>query len=911
MAGFRQLLGASFLMASTATVLAGGCREEAAPLAPASLPRAPQDEDRSCRCPNGAYSTGELIDPDDTFCGMKVCGRDFISYTCTESGWKSQAQDRCGDLACPDHSDYPASDDPEGLAFCGARVLNGHAAGLYHCSGAGQIPRWWTVCDGTCAATSPRDAECRPPRGACDCPLPRGEGGFLPGSSAECGTRTCLSSGTGNEKTKHVCGSDGWQDLGVPCSGAGPASCTACRGVQDSHGKEAVTSACGDEICGLDIGNESRWVCGKKGWLNLGQRCDPDERLGPVEEDLGRCPLISTTRYGSGQALPRPIEPGQTFCGGQKFYDHHGLPTGEIKGDHAALYACPTPGGEPVLFTACADAGGDGTCKRMTELAPWHEGDIWGQSTVGAPQIPQWDRCDERCPHPSVAKYTYRSAERPHEWWYRVCGQHGNTGRFGTLYYCRLSADDYQAALSGDVEMGELLPAEACANSECNAMENPLANYDRCGDSDARPAGTPPDPPPGSAVPDCDSLRDYQGTLVPQRETRSGLQVCGPGKQIYECSGRTLGRPSGWEVKPISCGTDCGECGPDPYGRTPPYCREVPGTFNRGLKWLGCDSATSDPSEIDCNDNAGTLDPAYCGDNSGPLGANGDPRMLYHCRAMCPRGTTSAPCADGETAGREYKFVRSEYCPFGCVITPSNAASDRCYLPPGLGFTHPIDNPRLLKILGYEDPCWGGHHLGQDVVVNGGRTVGAEVKAMATGRVLFAGDNGSSYHATVRIEHFVEDPSGGPARRVCSFYGHLSRDGLIKEGETVSMGQRIGSIESWEEIKKAHQDLGLTGGEENTHLHYVLLSDALCSTFGTASGAPCGYDKSLSSYDEQKCRDSVYDANRTDPDEEPATFTAVSDKCQNSLHTDGFISPLHYMNETRGRKVCAARADCE
>lgn len=86
-------------------------------------------------------------------------------------------------------------------------------------------------------------------------------------------------------------------------------------------------------------------------------------------------------------------------------------------------------------------------------------------------------------------------------------------------------------------------------------------------------------------------------------------------------------------------------------------------------------------------------------------------------------------------------------------------------------------------------------HTGTDI----GASYGAEIVAANSGTVTLAGWN-SGYGNCVIIDH-----GGGKA----TLYGHMSAYS-VSQGQTVSKGQRIGSV-------------GSTGNSTGPHLHFEVL----------------------------------------------------------------------------------------
>jgi len=840
-----------------------------------------------CWCPNGSYYNNQAI---SSFlpCGMQVCGKDLISYQCVEGGnvppngvpalpgkWVSNPVDVCSDLACPGSGTH-----------CGSQLVNGEPAALYECPGNGLIPLSWTVCAGAC-----NQGACGP-EGA-DCPCLGLNGDFPSNKPANCGDRNCAPSGVGDAEELAVCTVDGWKAVGAPCEGEGSNACTRCKGVQDSEGREVTTTQCGKEMCGLGIGNHAKWICSEDGWLNLGIPCERTIEGG--ESDLGTCP--AEFRDSDGKIVP--VEPFQTFCGAQSFpltnanklvAADNSVSSLRIRGKANTLYSCQGPGAAPKVYTSCnAIAGGSGICQKVSSMQVWYEGMAYTPEKPNLPhkRVHQWDQCDERCPPPD--NFSYAGTGR----WF--CGQHRNTGRFNTLFRC--------------VEGGEPVPLQDCP--EACAVRSPAMNdvcvlhgYDP---SDSKPAGTPSPPPPGTGNDHCDDMYDYQGNLVPSKEARLGKMVCGPGGQIYICRDRAIGRPDGWEVEGTPCGSDCSHCGVDAYGQLPYECiDDNPG----GPVWElpVCDDSTFEGGSIPCNDDTasdghgnqvsvvGTPNPAYCGDNPS-LHAPGDPKMLYHCEAICPApGGIWEPCNQTHYGWnhRQYHFVRSEYCPLGCQITPPTERTDRCLVVPGSGFAPPLDDYVVLKNFGRYDEPYGGWHLGEDGRVNasGPATANAAVKSIGDGTVVATRPNGSQYLAIVLIKHYVRKSPGSPVVPFCSFYGHLNPDSFkVAPGDVVRRGDVIATVAPWMTVDPEVSD------NSNSHLHATIIPGAWCDTLKNSAGAPCGYDDN---------KEETPDVDYNTPSTAPFSVVAKGE-CDGST----FYSLSRFLEEYGNAKVCAKLEDCQ
>jgi hypothetical protein len=863
-----QLCGAAAVLLGSGGLLGAGCSQDPPVSSVVPPPLGPQADTDACECASGFYYNNEPIPLADTRCDAFVCGRDLISYQCMDGDddpdtWRSYPQNRCGDLACP----------AEGT-FCGEDVVNGEPAALYQCPGAGQIPLEWRICPGGCEAGACTGEA----SGECPCallPTHLGDPGPV-----TCGTTLCVPTGAGSSGARQVCTAEGWRSLGFSCNQK-QGDCPACRGVQDSFGREVTTTACGEEVCGLGIGNQSRWVCGEEGWLDLNIPCEPGAWRGEPGSELGRCPVEFRDNDGQWKG----VEPGQTFCGDQVFGGRANkdlaVNLGEldlrIRGRADQLYSCPGPGARPVPYRSCGALEGSGACMRVREIPPVRYHEVIGfTNAASAPKIRDWDRCDQSCPPwrkdlnyfrlPTATGYDCRHI---------FCGQHEITGRVGTLYHCAYEPGTWGSScppseLNTAAVTGRPVPFEECP-SGCGLIGLRL-NNDLCDrDSEQQPFGMPDPTPAPSITSECDPILDYQGNPVPVRSLRLGSQICGPGGQVLACDERRLSRPDGWRATGTYCGTSCGLCSPGPYGEQTPVCE-----YFAEAEGLTCDDASFRQSWDPClndNENVTENEPAYCGHNLGGRvpRVSGDPNMLYVCKAYCKRieggRIVEVPCEGNEADGRSparpwartYRFDRSVYCPFGCQ--KNDPESDACKRPGGGKRELPIADSRLVRGLGFVPvKFYSGRHLGEDLVRISGSTAGAEVHPIADGKLLWWGSNASQYMGVALVEH---PPKGEKGQRYCSFYGHLDRDGLgygLQKGQEVTTDDVLGRVVLWNDIPRQHNidfpDDPWTecptssndftcdeGSGDNTHLHYTVLSDDECRHFESFGSAPYGYDK--------------------------------------------------------------------
>jgi murein DD-endopeptidase MepM/ murein hydrolase activator NlpD len=223
--------------------------------------------------------------------------------------------------------------------------------------------------------------------------------------------------------------------------------------------------------------------------------------------------------------------------------------------------------------------------------------------------------------------------------------------------------------------------------------------------------------------------------------------------------------------------------------------------------------------------------------------------------------------------------ARADARPADAAASPDSApAKARFGYPVGDGTTYPAGGWVLWQNLSHYWAAWGGRHLGHDISLPGGvAAIGKPVLSVADGKVLYAKPNSSTYKNVVLIEHPL--PNGS---RVCSFYAHITTPS-VQVGAQVTRGQQIATILDWAQASSG-------GASSNSHLHYVLLSDALCqkaAATGNAGGSGiCGYDKGGS-----------HPLGRTDLQNEPFDYTAINDACGNHKVADGFISPTQFIDQ--------------
>jgi hypothetical protein len=274
-------------------------------------------------------------------------------------------------------------------------------------------------------------------------------------------------------------------------------------------------------------------------------------------------------------------------------------------------------------------------------------------------------------------------------------------------------------------------------------------------------------------------------------------------------------------------------------------------------------TATGDPDDVDSDGG----DPSSTGDDGGAppdcarIGYAGTciGDVLWWCEGDALQ---SADCAAmGEVCGWENDAIG-----YNCLPAPGDGGFG---YPVGDKTTYPAGGWTVTQVLGHylNIPGFVGGHLAQDIAAGEAATAGAPVYAVAEGTVLYAGANASSYVNVVLLAHEVDGTT------VCSFYGHLGSV-AVSEGEYVARGDPIATVLDWQ----AHF------GGANSHLHYVLLSSALCAASDAAGGAlVCGYD------------DTAGPNGIVDLATEPASYTSVGDPCGTQAYPDAFLSPSQFI----------------
>jgi len=283
------------------------------------------------------------------------------------------------------------------------------------------------------------------------------------------------------------------------------------------------------------------------------------------------------------------------------------------------------------------------------------------------------------------------------------------------------------------------------------------------------------------------------------------------------------------------------------------------GSAGSGGGAAGSSAGSGGASSLSCGELAGQMGwtTASCEWN-GNGACNGQGTPTYDCDFCCGGGGGSG----GGTSGGGG--------------SGGSTGSGKFGYPVGDKSTSPAGGWTVWQVLSHYWDIYGGRHLAQDISINGGvAAVGAPVYSVADGTVLFAKPNSSAYKNVILIQHDVGDGTS-----VCSFYGHITGM-LVSAGQQVKRGDQIASVIDWAQAVSG-------GSSGNSHLHYVLVSQALCDkakNSGTGSGI-CGYDKGGPSA-----------LNRYDVVGEPYYYTSVSDDCGSSTVSNGFISPTKFIDD--------------
>ena len=128
-----------------------------------------------------------------------------------------------------------------------------------------------------------------------------------------------------------------------------------------------------------------------------------------------------------------------------------------------------------------------------------------------------------------------------------------------------------------------------------------------------------------------------------------------------------------------------------------------------------------------------------------------------------------------------------------------------------------VNNPDLLGI-----KCFGQHwdslyHAGEDLYrADGSSTVGAEVTAIAAGRVVYANPYLNYPGMVVIIEHRLS----AAGERIYSVYAHLDENDIeVSAGDNVTLGQRLGVVRYLDYTGRYPE---FHPGGDDSHLHFEL-----------------------------------------------------------------------------------------
>lgn len=235
-----------------------------------------------------------------------------------------------------------------------------------------------------------------------------------------------------------------------------------------------------------------------------------------------------------------------------------------------------------------------------------------------------------------------------------------------------------------------------------------------------------------------------------------------------------------------------------------------------------------------------------------------------------PARCVDVECIDHEDCEDGYVCHHGPHADGG-VCQPTEPGTPGFGYPVGDKATWPAGGWFVTQVLGHylDTADFKGGHLAQDIAAGTeAETANAPVYAIGDGEVLYAGPNASTYVNVVLVRHDL-----GSEGVVCSFYGHLGST-TVTEGQRVARGDQIATVLDW----AAHF------GPANSHLHYVVLSEALCMASDAADGALiCGYDDTASPNGIETLGD------------EPYSYTSVGDPCGTHQYPDAFISPSQFI----------------
>jgi hypothetical protein len=193
-----------------------------------------------CEC----AGTGPGAVPVTVPCGQSACGSDYLTYSCSASGWSAPGLS-CGEPdggVCECAGTGPGAVPvtvPCGQSACGSDYLT------YSCSASG-----WSAPGQSCGG---------PDGGVCEC-AGTGPGGVS--VTVPCGQSAC-----GSDYLTYSCSASGWSAPGQSCGGPDGGVCE-CAGT--GPGGVSVTVHCGQSACGSDY---LTYSCSTFGWSSPGIPC--------------------------------------------------------------------------------------------------------------------------------------------------------------------------------------------------------------------------------------------------------------------------------------------------------------------------------------------------------------------------------------------------------------------------------------------------------------------------------------------------------------------------------------------------------------------------------------------------------------------------------------------------------------
>ena len=140
------------------------------------------------------------------------------------------------------------------------------------------------------------------------------------------------------------------------------------------------------------------------------------------------------------------------------------------------------------------------------------------------------------------------------------------------------------------------------------------------------------------------------------------------------------------------------------------------------------------------------------------------------------------------------------------LLAPAHAQQRTARVPLADGFDFPVGSPDATgyykaRGLRLRPPV----HFGEDWNGQGGgdSDMGAPVHSIGDGVVTWAYDVHQGWGNVVIIRYAYRDPASGQVRFIDALYGHL-RDMLVKVGQIVKRGQKIGTIGNNRGMYAAH-----------------------------------------------------------------------------------------------------------